>query len=271
MTLGTYSRLTKTHKTLLIICLFTILGAITLLIQNVAEEARYNKAKLYNTAIHAQTSDSFNYAVDSQQGNILTYGTFTTVDPVTHQDLHNEYFSVNKIEEEYTQHIEYYECGTEESPQTCTRTYYTWDYNGSNKTTASKLSFHNREYSASLFSIPYSRTLNCDSIKLECKRGYVYENNDWFANEGDIRWYYRVTDTNFSGSIFIDTKYGNFKPVEGNLIAISPKTVEQQIKNANSTTDITIFIIVLFIINLIICIVLFKENVYDELSSNRYR
>lgn len=35
-------------------------------------------------------------------------------------------------------------------------------------------------------------------------------------------------------------------------------------KEANSTTDITIFIIVLFIINLIICGILFKENVIDN-------
>lgn len=260
----TYSNLTRTHKALLIICLFTVLGALTLLIKNTAEEARYTKAKLYNTAIHAQSTDSFNYAVDSQQGNVITYGTFTTPNPVTMPEVTGSYFSISKIEERYTEHTETYECGTEENPQTCTRTYYTWDYHGSDKVAADTLTFHERNYPANIFSIPYARHLNCDVIINHCHSGYQYEDDSWWASVGDLRWYYRVTDTTFSGSIIVNTTQGQFAPVNASTIQIHDKSVEDVIKDANSTTDITIFIIVLFIINLIICGILFKENVIDN-------
>ncbi len=263
-----FSKLTPTHKTLLIIALFTLLGALTLLIKNTAENYQYERAKLYNTAIQASTTASFNYAVDSQQGNIITYGTFTTPNPVTHPDVHNSYFSITKVQQEYTQHTEYYECGTEENPQTCTRTYYTWDYDGQESNRADTLTLHERQYPADIFSIPYSRYLKCNDIKLECKSGYVYEDNDWFASEGDIRWYYYVTDHTFSGSIIINTMYGKFAALDGNKITIQNTTIEEMIQDANDTTSINFFIIFLFIINLGICIILFKENVYETTYRN---
>ena len=261
----TFSQLTKTHKTLLIICLFTILGALTLLIKNIAEEAQYTEAKLFNTAIHAQSTDAFNYAVDSQQGNILTYGTFTTPEPVTIPEVTGNYFRITKTEERYTQHTQYYECGTTENPRTCTRTYYTWDYRDYDNTTASTLTFHERNYPSNIFSIPYARRLTCENIINHCKSGYQYEdNNSLWTFEGDLRWYYTVTDTTFSGSIFVNTTQGLFAPVNESLISIQNQTVEDRIKQANNTTYITITIIALFIINLGICIVLFKENVIDQ-------
>lgn len=260
----TFSTLSKTHKTLLIIALFTLFGAGTLLIKNVAENAHYEKAKLYNTAIHASSSDAFNYAVDSQQGYILTYGTFTTPAPVTHPDITGTYFSISKVKQRYTRHEQEYECGTEENPQTCTRIYYTWDYRGSEETAATTLTLHGRNYPASIFSIPYSRLLKCNVIPIHCNNGYQYEDDSWWAQEGDVRYYYRVTDTTFSGSIFINTYNGAFKGATENIINIRNQTVEDLIKKANSTSNITVLIIVLFIVNLGICIVLYKENVHNN-------
>lgn len=264
MTPVTFSTLSKTHKTLLIIALFTVLGSITLLIKNTAENAQYEKAKLYNTAIHASSTAAFNYAVDSQQGYILTYGTFTTPEPVTHPDITGGYFSISKVEEEYTRHIEYYECGTEEDPETCTRTYYSWDYNGSDDIAATTLTLHERNYPASIFSIPYSRHLNCDVILINCHYGYHYADESWFASEGDIRYYYRVTDTTFSGSIFVNTYNGQFIGATESIINIRNQSVEDRIKEANSTTGITILIVILFIINLGFCIIIYKENVHNQ-------
>lgn len=262
-----YSTLSKTQKTLLIILLFTVLGALTLLIKNATEEAQYKKAKLYNTAIHAESAEAFNYAVDSQQGNVITYGTFTTPQPVTHPEVIGSYFSISKIEETYTQHVEYYECGTEENPQTCTRYYYTWDYSGAEEVEADTLTFHERNYPASIFNIPYSRHLNCDTIVGECQMGYKYADDSWWSSEGDIRYYYRVTDPTFSGTIFVNTYNAGFNPINESRISIRNDSVENIINRANSTTGTTALVIVLFLINIGICVFVYKETVHNHYAS----
>jgi hypothetical protein len=260
----TFSRHRKTYKALLIIAIVTILCSITLTLGSVAKEAAYQKAKLYNTAIQAETADSFNYAVDTEQGNILTNTTFSAVDFVTHEDLVGEYYAVKKVQERYTMHTETYQCGTDEVPMTCTRIYHTWDYNGSKSIEASRISFHNREYNADIFSGIPSRRVGCDSIKLECSGGYVYEDGGWWASVGDLRWYYVVSSKEWNGTIFITTNDGQIAPVYGDKIGISQKSVAEMISDANSVGGIvfgTYFIIILIILT---AVIIFKEAVIDS-------
>ncbi len=258
----TYSTLNKTHKTLLIITLFTFLSGLIIIIKNYAENAHYETAKLYNTAIHASSTASFNYAVDSQQGYILTYGYFDTPEPVTHPEITGTYFSVQQTTQRYTRHTETYKCGTEESPQTCTRTYYTWDYWKSNEISAPTLTLHERTYPANIFSIPYAHRVGCNVIPTKCNNNYQYEDDSFWTNEGDIRYYYTVINKDFSGSIFINTYNGEFKGATESIIKIHSEGVEELIKDANSTTGITLFIIVLIILNISLCIFIYKKNVY---------
>lgn len=256
-----FLKLTQTHKTLLIILLFTFITVLILLVKNVSEEAQYNKAKLYNTAIQAKTANAFNYAVDSQQGNVLTEAIFSTVEPIIRPETKGSFFEITKTEERYTKHTRTYQCGTEKEPQTCTETYYSWDYNGAEQNKAKEIVLHERTYPSYLFYVPYSRQLGCDELNVTiCKNGFEFANNNWLASVGDKRWYYTVTDTTFAGTIFINTAGGYINPIKSNTIQIKQQNIAELIENANKTTNTTFLVIILMIINIGFCIGLFKAT-----------
>lgn len=262
----TYSQLTRTHKILIVILGFTLVSGLILTLKNVAINHNYEQAKIYNTAIQAVTTDQFNYALDSHQGFILTTTEFTTPNPVSHPEVKDKYFEITKIKERYTRHIEYYECGTEEHPQTCSRTYYTWDYYSSETITAETIKFHDREYPSSIFYPPPSKTLTCAGIlNNTCTNGHIYESDSWWNNVGDIRYYFKVIEQNIYGTIFINASEGTPQPVDSNRITIKNKSIEEIIASANSTTGITVFVYVMLLLNTITMIILIRNIVNNEL------
>jgi hypothetical protein len=255
--------MSKTLKLALILVGFVTSVWLGLIIKHLIDDAGYETAKLYNTAVQADSTDRFNYAVDSRQGNVLASGIFTAKTPVSMPNVSGEYFSIERIKERYTQHTQTYECGTTEVPQTCTRTYYTWDYRGSEDTQAAVLSLHDREYPSEIFSVSGTRRLDCDVMQLNCKRGYEYENTGWFTSEGDLRWYYRVKDTSFFGTILVDTAEGTLKPISGGKIRILEIDIPTAVEQVNKIYNGTIFFIVWLLIAVIVSIVFIKLHIIE--------
>lgn len=246
---------------------FTIAMGIGFSITNLIRERQYETAKMYNTAVQADEAERFNYAIDSRQGNLLGSGIFTAKDTVTIEELAGEYFRIEKDKERYTRHTETYSCGTEESPRTCTRTYYTWDYAGGDEFVSQTLVLYSREYPSSLFSVSLSRRLDCDVIKIDCKDGYRYEENRgfWGASVGDIRWYYKVVDTSFFGTILASTLGGSLEPVNESRITIHhDKDIPSVLKDVNNTSGPKLFLAIYIMIAILICGFTFKEQVYES-------
>lgn len=255
----TFSELSNTGKTAIaVVYLCVALGA-GLLIKHTIEEYQYKQAHKYNTAVKANTAEIFNYAIDSQQGNVLASGNFTATPTVAMEDISGEYAKIVKVEERYTQHTRIYQCGTEKNPRTCTENYYTWDYRSKNVLTANTLLFFGREYPSSIFSFGFEHRVGCEVIKENCIMGYKYKDSSWFTSEGDVRWYYSVVDTTFLGTIFVTTLRGGINPVDESLIDISQSTIADTIKEVNSTTGVTIGMLLW----IILCISIFCHFLWD--------
>lgn len=207
-------------------------------------EVNYQTAKTYNTAVQATDAESFNYAVDSRQGNVLATGGFTTNTPVSRPELLNQYHTIKVVKYRYNQHTEQYECGTEDSPQTCTRTYYSWDIVDEDTLTTPTTLFHGKEYPTELFSIRNLRWLDCSEITQNCSGGFMYPKKSFFTSVGDIRYAYKVKDTSFIGTILVNTSNGTIKPVWPPLIKVEDKSIEDVLKSVNSSFGDKVFLLI---------------------------
>lgn len=239
---------------------FVLIIWLGLFIKSLIDESGYERAKLFNTAIQADSTESFNYSVDSKQGNVLTSGTFTVKESVEHEDIVGEYSLIQITQEEYTRHTRTYQCGTEESPRTCTETYYTWDYdNGENKQ-SDTLILHDREYPSQLFALTTTNRLGCESIKENCKSGYRYERIGWFTSEGDLRWSYAVRPTTFWATILVDTQNGILEPINDNQVKLMQGSIKDEVIKANKVIAGTIFIWIWFILSIIGALFIIKNQ-----------
>ncbi len=85
----------------------------------------------YQKAVHIESSELFQYGMDTNIGNAFVYGDLEAVDKVTFDEIGGEYMNVERIKEKYTQHIRVvtYTTGSGKNRQTHTRTetYWTWD------------------------------------------------------------------------------------------------------------------------------------------------
>lgn len=199
-------------------------------------DSSYERQKLYQTALKTQDKDEFNYSVDSRQGNVLSYGTFTFIDFVKFPEMNKEFSKVTKTEERYTRH-QHEECDTDEDGNdTNCRTVvdYSWDYNGRETIEGQKVKFFDREYNTSKFSFHSDRSVNASEIipganEYWYPEGYKGEGFLGFggASEGDLRYEYDVRDNSTVGSIFINT-YKGLNPAENNIIEVSDKTIKER-------------------------------------------
>lgn len=259
--------MTKNHKVVLTFTSLVVFVGLGFLITKAIRDNQYETAQLYNTAVQATETDRFNYAVDSRQGNVLTRGTFSAVEPVSMpEDVRGEYFRITKYEERYTRHTETYQCGTEENPRTCIRTYYTWDGHGSDVLQTPTLRFHERIYPTSLFSFSGSRAVGCGDFMKSCNGGYHYDDDSWWASEGDLRWSYRVRDLAFDGTILVNTLDGTLRPLSGQTIDIKNEDIATILKQVNSTTGASVFFVCWMVIVIGAHIGFLKSEVIDGYS-----
>lgn len=209
----------------------------------------HDKQRLYQTAIKTENGEEFNYSIDTRQGNIMTYGTFTFVDYVKFPEMKKQFSQVTRTEEEYTRHEEevcedVYDSEGEVVGEDChTEVSYSWDYNGSNSLEGQKVKLFSREYSTSQFAFGSSRGIDASEIVDGADGHYWYPKGkgscifSWgeCADEGDIRYRYSVRDGSIAGSIFVNTSQGYIKPAEGNgAIRVQGDSIESRVKSVET-------------------------------------
>lgn len=99
----------------------------------------------YQKAVHIESSELFQYGMDTNVGNAFVYGDLQAVDTVTFDEIGGEYLYVEKVKERYTPHtrIVTYTTGSGKNRKTHTRTetYWTWDVVGSEERKSEKVNF----------------------------------------------------------------------------------------------------------------------------------
>lgn len=155
-------------------------------------EYQLDKNEIYNKAIHVESTDMFQYGMDTNVGNAFVYGELKAVDTVTYPEIAGEYMYVEKVKEKYTQHTRTVTktrmVNGKSQSYTTTETYWTWDKVDSEEKKCNEVAFCGITFDSNKFKIPSARHI--DTIK----------------ESSHIRYKYYGVGTEFVGTIFADLR-----------------------------------------------------------------
>lgn len=143
----------------------------------------------FTTAAQITDDEQFQYAMDTDFGNVIAYGNLVAEQPVSADDLDGEYAQLTKITEQYTMHTRVV-TSTDGKGHTYTRTevYWTWDRVKREEDSTETFSFMGVSFPADKFSVSTHRQ---DKM--------IYDNSE-------LRHYYEAVDANMVGSIHTQIK-----------------------------------------------------------------
>lgn len=115
------------------IVILAVMLTLGFVIHGSIDNALMLKYQKYNTALRIdEDADMFSYAMHTNIGNAYVYGTISTVDPVTFEEIGGEYSSIRKVKEKYTMHTRTVTktrtVNGKTETYTTTETYWTWDH-----------------------------------------------------------------------------------------------------------------------------------------------
>ena len=174
------------------ISIIAVMILIGVLISSKISEHRMDKNEIYNKAVKIESTDLFQYGMDTNVGNAFVYGDLEAVDTVTYPEIDGEYMYVEKVKERYTMHTRQVAPtrtvnGKSQTYYT-TETYWTWDRVDSEDKQCKEVSFCGVTFKSNKFSIPSTDYI--DTIK----------------ESSNIRYVYYGTATKFTGTIFTDLR-----------------------------------------------------------------
>lgn len=227
-----------------IIAIMLIAG---LVISNKISEWQLDKNEIYNKAVKIETSDLFQYGMETNVGNAFVYGELKAVDTVTYPEIDGEYMYVEKIKEKYTRHtrIKTY---TDSKGKTHTKTevYYSWDYAGSENLTCKEITFCDTMFTSDKICFPSAFYI--DTIKESSK----------------IRYKYYGVNTSYTGTIFTDLRN---KTISNNSPFYSGMNISATMDYITSSDDVVLvvyWVVWIGLMGLIIFLFFKAENKWLE-------
>lgn len=174
------------------ISIIAVMILIGVLISSKISEAQMDRNEVYNKAVKIESTDLFQYGMDTNVGNAFVYGDLEAVDTVTYPEIGGNYMSVKKETEEYTRHTrtvyEYDDEGNVTGSHE--EVYYTWDNIRNEELSCNKVKFLGIEFNYGQIYQPY--------------RNYIKTIYDDYDN--DIRYVYYGSGTKYTGTIFTDLR-----------------------------------------------------------------
>lgn len=162
------------REVLVSIAIISLMLIIGLIIHGNINENMMMKNQEYNKAIQIENdTDLFSYGMRTNIGNAFVYGELKAVDTVTYPEIGGEYMYVEKIKERYTMHTETYTTtDSNGNVQVHTRTYWSWDYVGSENIKCNEISFCGVTFNSNKINLPYAYYI--DTIKESSHIRYKY-------------------------------------------------------------------------------------------------
>ena len=218
------------------ISIIAVMILIGVLISEKISEHQMDKNEVYNKAVKIESTDLFQYGMDTNVGNAFVYGDLKAVDTVTYPEIGGEYMYVEKVKEKYTIHTRQVAHtrtvnGKSQTYYT-TETYWTWDRVSSEDKKCKEISFCGITFKSNKFDIPGTDYI--DTIK----------------ESSHIRYKYYGTGTKFTGTIFTELKY---KTISDNTNFYNNMNIEETVERLESGSGEIVFWI-LWIILIIICV-----------------
>ena len=218
------------------ISIIAVMILIGVLISEKISEHQMDKNEVYNKAVKIESTDLFQYGMDTNVGNAFVYGDLKAVDTVTYPEIGGEYMYVEKVKEKYTMHTRQVAHtrtvnGKSQTYYT-TETYWTWDRVSSEDKKCKEISFCGITFKSNKFDIPGTDYI--DTIK----------------ESSHIRYKYYGTGTKFTGTIFTELKD---KTISDNTNFYNNINIEDTFERLESGNGEIVFWI-LWIILMVVCI-----------------
>ena len=203
------------------VSIIAVMLLIGVLIAGKISDYQLDKNEKYNKAVKIESQDLFEYGMRTNVGNAFVYGDLEAVDTVTYPEIGGEYMYVKKVKERYTQHTEtYYVTDSKGKKHKKTRTYWSWDYAGSEDLKCDEISFSGVTFKSSKIDIPGTDYI--DTIK----------------ESSHVRYKYYGTGTKYIGTIFTELK-------DGTIMDATPfyqnKSIDETVEALESDFAIWIF------------------------------
>lgn len=192
------------------------------------------KAENYNTAVEIDTKDYFDYALNTNVGNIIVNGDMKSVDTVSYKELQNQYMYITKVTEKYTRHVHHTKVGKSSV------TYYTysWDRRDSDTKVSKDVTFLGNSYSSSIFDLSsnakvlqLNKEIVSESISSKIKGKYYYKRSKNSSNVGDLRYYYKVIPIDINASFVANVENNTINPLlEKKITVYKDKDTQEVLK-----------------------------------------
>lgn len=196
------------------ISIIAVMILIGVLISSKISEHHMDKNEIYNKAVKIESTDLFQYGMDTNVGNAFVYGDLKAVDTVTYPEIDGEYMYVEKVKEKYTMHTRTVTrtrtVNGKTQSYTTTETYWTWDRVGSEDKKCNEVTFCGITFNVNKFDIPSSHHI--DTIK----------------ESSHIRYKYYGVGTEFTGTIFTDLRN---KTISNNTNFYNAMNIEETVKH----------------------------------------
>ena len=206
------------------ISIIAVMILIGVLISSKISEHQMDKNEIYNKAVKIESTDLFQYGMDTNVGNAFVYGDLKAVDTVTYPEIDGEYMYVEKVKEKYTKHTRTVTktrtVNGKSQSYTTTETYWTWDRVGSEDKKCNEVTFCGITFNVSKFNIPSSHHI--DTIK----------------ESSHIRYKYYGVETEFTGTIFTDLRD---KTISDNTNFYNGMNIEETVEYLESSGGEIIF------------------------------
>ena len=216
------------------ISIIAVMILIGVLISGKISEHQMDENEVYNKAVKIESTDLFQYGMDTNIGNAFVYGDLEAVDTVTYPEIGGEYMYVKKVKERYTEHTKQVAHtrtvnGKSQTYYT-TETYWSWDRVGSENVKCKEISFCGITFDSNKFGIPSTNYI--DTIK----------------ESSHVRYKYYGTETKFTGTIFTKLKD---KTISDNTYFYNNKNIEETVdclESEGGEISFWIFWIILIIV-----------------------
>lgn len=196
------------------ISIIAVMILIGVLISSKISEAQMDRNEIYNKAVKIESTDLFQYGMDTNVGNAFVYGDLVAVDIVTYPEIDGEYMYVEKVKEKYTKHtrtVTYKDSNGK--TKTKKETYWTWDRVSSEDKKCNEVTFCGITFNVNKFDLPSSNHI--DTIK----------------ESSHIRYKYYGVGTEFTGTIFTDLRD---KTISDNTNFYNGMNIEETVERLES-------------------------------------
>lgn len=215
------------------ISIIAVLLLVGLLISSKISDYQMEENEKYNKAVKIESTDLFQYGMDTNVGNAFVYGELKAVDTVTYPEIGGEYMYVEKVEENYNMHTSTYTTTDGKGhTQTHTEVYWSWDYAGKEEKTCNEISFCGITFKSNKISLPDANYI--DIIK----------------ESSHVRFKYYGVSTKLKGTIFTDLRN---KTISDKSDFYEDRTIDQTVDELESGAGLIIFWIA-WIIVIAVCV-----------------